>query len=296
MNTRTGLLAWRPLGEADLPGLAALAASCLEADGGQPFAATPEFLQKSYPQGPRTQLAFDSSRLVCAVSLHGGWLAGPGSPGDTVTTGLVHPAWRRRGIGGQAFDWARAEAGAISIRAETEALNDGAHALYLSRGLRQVFAEDVMQLAPTAAVPRPNRPAGLELTPWGAADPARFFAVYHAAFRERPNFPGRTQAQWIEWISDDEDFRADWTLLATLSGTDAGFIAGAATGWIVQLGVAPEARGRDLGVSMIAEVVSQMRAAGETTITLNVGTDNPHAARLYNRAGFTRTGRRAKYA
>ena len=68
------------------------------------------------------------------------------------------------------------------------------------------------------------------------------------------------------------------------------------TGWIVQLGVAPEARGRDLGVSMIAEVVSQMRAAGETTITLNVGTDNPHAARLYNRAGFTRTGRRAKYA
>ena len=70
MNTRAAPLAWRPFAEADLPALAALAASCLEADGGQPFAASPDFLQKSYPPGPRTQLAFEADRLACAVSLH----------------------------------------------------------------------------------------------------------------------------------------------------------------------------------------------------------------------------------
>lgn len=93
-----------------------------------------------------------------------------------------------------------------------------------------------MQLSALDQVVAPVRPAGLTLSRWGVADPARFFTVYDAAFRDRPNFPGPSQPQWIERISDDEDFRAEWTLLATVDGTDAGFIAGAATGWIVQLG------------------------------------------------------------
>ncbi len=64
----------------------------------------------------------------------------------------------------------------------------------------------------------------------------------------------------------------------------------------MQLGVVPQARGRALGATMIAEVVRRMRSAGETTITLNVNVDNPRAAALYARAGFIRTGRRARYA
>jgi len=289
-------LSWRAMTGADLPALTALAALCLEADGGQPFAASPDFLQRSYPPGQLTRLGFVDDQLVCAASLHGGWLATPGSADHAITTGLVHPAWRRRGIGRQAFAWARARAGSGGIRAETEALSDGAHALYLGHGLSQVFAEDVMQLAATAAVPRASPPASLQFTPWGSTDPARFFAVYDAAFRERLNFHGRTQAQWIDWISDDDDFRAEYTLLAVVDGIDTGFVAGAATGWIVQLGVAPRGRGRDIGACMIAEVVSRMRAGGETSITLNVAIDNPHAQRLYCRTGFSRTGRRARYA
>jgi len=73
-------------------------------------------------------------------------------------------------------------------------------------------------------------------------------------------------------------------------------MAPAATGWIVQFGVVPQARGRDVGSSMIAAAVGLLRAAGETTINLNVNTDNPHAAGLYVRVGFTRSGRRARYA
>ena len=56
--------------------------------------------------------------------------------------------------------------------AETEALGDGAHALYLSKGLAQVFAEDVMQLAAPAPLPPAHPPPGLVPTPWGQADPA----------------------------------------------------------------------------------------------------------------------------
>jgi mycothiol synthase len=280
-------LQWRVLAEADESSLVELAQACLAADGGQPFAASSWFLRRCYLSGADTQAGFAGARLVCVSSLR---------PGDrAVTTGLVHPAWRRRGIGGRAFDQAADYAGQAALTAESEALSDGAHALYLSRGLTQVLAEDVMQLPAGTQLQQAHPPAGLTLSHWGQADPARFYAAYRAAFRDRPGGPARTQAGWVEWISDDEDFRADWTLLATLDGADVGFIAAEATGWIAQMGVVPSARGRDIGAHLINEAVRRMRSAGEGAITLNVNVDNPHAAALYGRLGFTRVGRRARY-
>ena len=82
---------------------------------------------------------------------------------------------------------------------------------------------------------------------------------------------------------------------ACLAGTEAGFLAGEGTGWIAQAGVVPRARGRGVGAALMTEGIRRMRAAGETTITLNVNVNNPHAAALYRRLGFTRTGGRARY-
>jgi mycothiol synthase len=290
-------LSWRPLGESDLPAVAELAAACLAADGGQPFAASPDFLRQWYLAGAQSYAGFDGTKLIGAASLRQPQRDSPGGApaGAAVTTGLVHPDWRRRGIGGQAFDWASDRAGRDGIRAETEALGDGAHALYLSRGLSQVLAEDVMQLAASAGLPPAQPPAGLALSRWGQADPARFHAVYESAFRDRPGFPGWPQARWIEWITDDEDFRTELALLATLEGTDVAFIVGDAAGWIVKLGVVPHARGQGLGAHLMTEVVHRIRTAGEMSITLDVDVDNPRAVALYRRLGFTRIGCRAKY-
>jgi GNAT superfamily N-acetyltransferase len=285
------------LNQSDLPTVTDLARACLSADGGQPFAASPGFLSGLYLSGAETYAGWDGAWLVCVSSLRRlpPGASGHGQAAAPVTTGLLHPAWRRQGIGGHAFDWAAGRAGSSALRAETEALNAGAHALYLSKGLSQVFAEDVMPLAGTVRLPAAHAPDGLILSKWGQAAPARFYAVYAAAFRERPGFPGWPQARWIEWISDDEDFRAEWTLLATLAGTDVAFIAGAASGWITQMGVLPSARGKDIGARLIVEAVQRMRSAGETTITLNVNINNLPAATLYRRLGFSTIGRRAKY-
>jgi mycothiol synthase len=289
-----GAPSWRPIGEPDLPALAELARECLSADGGQPFAADPGFLRGRYLDGARARGGWQGPQLVCASAVR------PSSDGPdaaTITTGLVHPQFRRRGLGGSAFDWAAGRAGPAGLTADTEALSDGAHALYLARGLSQVFAEDVMQLAATDTPPTPAKPpAGLVLSSWDQAGPARFFAVYEASFRDRPGFPGWTQDRWVDWISDDDDFRAAWALLATVDGTDAGFIVADAGGWIIQVGVIPAARGRDIGAALVAEAVRLMRAGGQTVITLNVNVDNPHAAALYRRLGFALAGRRARYA
>jgi mycothiol synthase len=95
-------LSWRLLGEPDFPALTELARECLSADGGQPFAASPGFLGRCYLSGAQTYAGFSGTRLACVSSLR---LA------PAVTTGLVHPAWRRRGIGGYALDWAGDRAG-----------------------------------------------------------------------------------------------------------------------------------------------------------------------------------------
>ena len=277
-------LDWRPLGPSDLAAVTDLAGVCLAADGGQPYAADAGFLSDVYMSGATTNSAWAGRLLVCACALQQGG----------ATTGLVHPEWRRRGIGTRALDWAAAAARGAPLTAETEMLSDGAHALYGSEGLSQVFAEDVMQLAGPARVPA--APAGLVLHTWGQAGPARFFAVYDAAFRDRPGFPGWPQHRWVEWVSGDDDFRPQWSMLAVLDGADVGFIVGDASGRIVQMGVVPSARGSGIGAVLIGEAVGRMRSSGQKIITLDVNIDNPRAIALYARVGFTRTGRRARYA
>jgi mycothiol synthase len=295
VSSSRDVLSWRALAESDLRAVAGLARACLSFDGGQPYAADPGCLAQRYGSEARTCAGWDGPELICVCSLRlpAGTASDEGA--NAVTTGLVHPAWRRRGIGGHAFDWAAGETVTGALLAETETLNEGAHALYLSKGLAQVFAEDVMQLAERANLPPTNAPKTLVLSHWGQADPGRYYAVYQASFRERPGFPGWTQERWIEWISDDEDFRPEWTLLATIDGQDVGFIVADASAWIAQMGVVPAARGRDIGARLIAEGVQRLRSAGASTITLNVNVDNPHAIALYRRLGFTRTGRRARY-
>ena len=113
------------------------------------------------------------------------------------------------------------------VLVETESLTQAADALYRSRGLRQTFAEDVMSMPLSQPVPVVAADPGISLTEWTRAAAPRFFAVWEAAFRERPGFPGWSADTWIGWISDDEDFRADWTLLASARDADFGFIAGA---------------------------------------------------------------------
>jgi ribosomal protein S18 acetylase RimI-like enzyme len=305
--------AWRELGPADLPALAYLARRCLAADGGQPFAADPAFLRSSYLAGGPAIGLFDGPELLSASAMR--WTQPVSADPGVVICGMVDPAWRRRGIGAQGLDWALDQASqARVVLAESEALTDGAHALYLSRNMTQILAEHVLQLPADAPVPPVAAPEGMRLTEWGDthrepkapegereyADPGRFFAVYAAAFAERPGFPGRSAGEWISWISDDDDFMPQWTLLASLPDAsggpgDVGFIAGEATGWIAQVGVIPDARGRAVGASLIAEVIRRMRAAGESTVTLNVAVDNARADALYRRLGFVRIGGRARY-
>jgi GNAT superfamily N-acetyltransferase len=315
---------WAPLRDGEFDDLARLAARCLAADGGLPLSADAGFLRRRHAgRGIVTRTVRDTGgRLVAAGSAGptagGGLVAGSAGPtagggpvvagsagptggGDdsgesTTFTGLVDPDVRGRGLGSWLLESGLAEGARLGgpVTVETEALTPATEALFTGRGLRQVFAEDVMCRDLTADPPAAVWPDGTALSSWSAATELRFHAVYEAAFRERPGFPGWSAAQWIDGVATDDEFRPEWSVLASLPGAgDVGFVT-AAVDWIVQVGVVPAARGMGLGAALVGEALRRMRAEGATEAWLDVNVDNP-ASRLYRRLGFVDRGRRARY-
>ena len=289
----TEAVIWTPSPFDEVSELVALASRCLAVDGGLPLAADPAFLQRRWriPGIPAIQGRDHDGRLIAA-----GAVRPTGATGGVTFCGLVDPAARGRGIGSHLLTWGLAQAvrQEQSVTVETESLTVAGEALFAAHGLRQVFAEDVMRIDLAAGVPDPAWPPGTRLTAWSAADAARFHGVYEAAFRERPGFPGWTAAEWIAEVDEDDEFRPQWSVLATLPELgDAGFVT-AAVDWIVQVGVAPAARGRGIGGALVSEALRRMHADGARQAWLDVNVDNS-AVRLYRRLGFEHRGRRARY-
>lgn len=284
------------LGADDLPALAGLVRRCLGADGGLPDAASEPFIRRQYLSGPGRGWHSADGTLIAAGAL------GDLRNGRRTAAGMVDPAHRGRGTGRSVLDWTIATAAGEPLLVESESVSESARQLYARYGLREVFAEQVMRadlddrVLPPArpGTQQPDLPDDLRLRAWTSKSAPDFFAAYSAAFRDRPGFPGWSQADWVAWTAGDEDFAPGRSLLAAVSGEPAGFVTVAAD-WIVQLGVVPGWRGRGLGGVLLAAAMSGARAAGFSRCWLTVGTNNPDAARLYERAWFAVAGCRARY-
>ncbi|MEV4418206.1 GNAT family N-acetyltransferase [Catellatospora sp. NPDC049609] len=273
-----------PLAADAVPAVSRLAARCLAADGGLPLAAGEGFTARRY--------AAEGGLAIGAYGPDGGLVAAAAirPTGSTVTgTALVDPAARGRGLGAAALDWCLAGADVI----ETESLTDAAAALFAARGLTQSFAEDVMR-HDLKEIPDVALPDGVSLAGWAPDTVGRFHAAYRASFADRPGFPDWDQEQWTGWLVDD-DFRPPWSLLAVdASGADLGFVV-CGDGWLVQVGTTPAARGRGVGAALTVAALRAAAADGASEMLLDVNVNNPVAAALYHRLGFTTLGRRARY-
>ena len=298
-------LSWRSLQTADVAAITVLATMCLEADGGLPLGATDTYIQKHYlPAWPGASIgAFEvDGRLVASTAVQPTHI-----PEEYRTTivGHVHPTYRRRGFGTFLLTWSITEASRLLaacppdrahvLLVTTESLSAGAVHLFERHGFVQQFAEDVMRRGLDTPLPDILFPFGISFATWAPALAGQFFAVYQAAFRERPGYPNWSQEEWMSWLAtDDDDFRPELSLLAYHDDLPVGFIIGADR-WIVQMGVRPEWRERGIGSALVAEVLRRFRAAGGDHVLLDVNINNPRAVRVYTRTGFERIGRRARY-
>ncbi len=94
-----------------------------------------------------------------------------------------------------------------------------------------------------------------------------------------------------------EGFLADPLAFLLVEG-DAAFLLGRAVAGeaeLLTLAVAPEARGRGLGIRLVSRFLYQARLRQAGAALLEVAADNAAALALYARAGFVEVGRRRGY-
>lgn len=290
---------WRDAGPVDLAGLAALDDACFRADG-------PELVGWGAYQD---QLAAADSSIACAVA-PGGELVGVAwarlGNAPAMLGGKVHPDHRRRGLGRQAVQWAEEQIrghgapGPVMIR--NEAITEGAEALYRREGYSTDFIEYWMNR--DLAGPLAELPADIRLETWSDHNALIFYDTFAGAFRDRPG-QRESAVKWISWNKDEEDFRPDLCLLAYVGDQPAAFLTGgplqpaqsdAPIGWIAQMGVRPEWRGRGIADGLIGEIGRRFRQEGFTTLGLDVNLNNPRAMRVYERNGFYVVGKRARFS
>ncbi|MFI6736681.1 GNAT family N-acetyltransferase [Nonomuraea sp. NPDC050451] len=179
------------------------------------------------------------------------------------------------------------------VRLETESVTQEAHALFLSRGLRQTFAEDVYRRDLARPLPAVPLPPELEIEEWSQDTEGAFYAAYSASFADRPGFPGWSREEWVGWLVDDE-FLPGCSLVAREAGGPAGFVA-CAEGFLIQVGAVPGWRRHGLARALAAAALDRMRTRGATEVFLDVNVNNPASAALFRGLGFEVIARRARY-
>lgn len=298
-------LLWRPLQPEDRSEIVGLAAACLAADGGLPFAADEGFVEPRFlPPAPGVSLGgFNPVGTLLAATAVRPDLGT--RKARTLIAGMVHPDHRGQGVGATLMRWSlaqgetllkkRTQDGPRRLVIATEGLTDAAARLYERFGFAQEFAEDVLRRDLRQPLPDAPLPAGITLSCWSPELAGAFFAAYTASFRERPGFPGWSQDEWSDWATGDDDFRPAASFVARQGDTPAGFVL-CDEGWVAQLGVCPEWRGRGLGAALMVAALRHFCAAGLAEVSLGVNVDNASAAQLYTRLGFETIGRRARWA
>ena len=247
----------------------------------------------------RHLLVFEEEQLVGMASI---------LPDGTVQ-GMVDPAHRRRGIGGQLLEEVLDEQPdpAVWIHGELPASRE----FLTARGFRVVrvlvrMERAVVQTvtAPGVVSPReqpadaaaptvPSLPEAVITSFDAARDTEDFLRVNRAAFVDHPEQGSLTReglaARLREPWFDPEGFLL---LRARPEGGELlGFVwtkqeKGTSLGEIYVVGTAPEAQGRGVASALLRAALEHLRRRGADTIELYVEGDNHGAINLYRRFGF----------
>lgn len=143
--------------------------------------------------------------------------------------------------------------------------------------------------APLATIPSGSWPGGTILATWSDVDAPEVHALLVASYRDGGGSV-LPYGQWRSRFTTDEEFDPSTCFLARESdGRLVGVCLCWTSGFVKDVCVAPDARGRGLGAALIGQAAGVFAHRGQRDLCLKVEAGNAGAIRLYERLGFRRT-------
>jgi mycothiol synthase len=218
--------------------------------------------------------------------------------GDASGELVIHPDWRRRGLGTALASALLAGASGHGVRLWAHGELPGAAGLARAAGFTRFRALLRLRM-PLAAVPdsEPVMPDGVTLRAFRpGADEEAWLAVNRRAFAHHPEQGSWTLAD-LQLRESEAWFDPDGFFLAERDGRLAGFHwtkvhadggdRDAPIGEVYVVGVDPGQQGGGLGRALTMAGLAHLRRAGLADVMLYVDESNTAAVRMYTALGFT---------
>lgn len=241
----------------------------------------------------RLRLAGDLTRRTRVVDRDGrpvGYAVTFGSQGDTDV--LIDPALEatsRRRVEEALLGWL-VEVGADHLEAPSH--DRGLLAAYARHGFVPSWSSYELERSPTLPLLPAPLPQGVDLRAFDRA--AHAGAVHALLYRFWADVAGhrhREIDEWTELFLGHGSFDPRLQVVAWRGERPVGVaicrVYTGDTGWVLQLGVAPEERGQGLGRALLVEATGRLAAGeGVGTVGLSVVARNEQALGLYRSVGF----------
>ena len=220
------------------------------------------------------------------------------SIGRTIIEGVVHPAFRRRGIGRELLAGAVRHSKALGAKlahASTPPGGAAAQRLLAGAGFREASRQWQMRLE-LKDLSRGKPVSGYEIRQMAAGEEAVLTELQNRAFAGSrgfaPNVPeevayrtrmgGGKPEETLFLVAGGRPVAYCWTRSQALDGEQVGIV------WMI--GADPDVRGRGFGRAMLLESIDFLKGKGAGAIELTVYQDNTPAVQLYRATGFREQG------
>jgi mycothiol synthase len=206
--------------------------------------------------------------------------------------GMVDPDWRGRGIGGWLVRRIEELAGDGSALEVSAPASDRAYReLVEGCGYRRGRSNWLMRLDMDGPPPVPAWPDGVGVRTFDReADARAVHRLVEDAFADIGSQPPRSYEFWVQVHLERSDFDPALWFLAVVAGELVGVNlaqSGPSGGYVAQLAVRRDQRGRGLGLALLRHGFGELYRRGVREVYLDVDSANrTGATRLYERAGM----------
>ncbi len=214
----------------------------------------------------------------------------------------VHPELEGRGLGTALLHWtqevARAQGGS-TVGGTVPDENAPARALFLANGYEPIWDSWILEIAHGEEPAEPRLQPGYEIRPWADGEGEAVHRVIEDAFSEWESRPPTPFEDWRAWALERPGFEP-WMLPVVVGD---GQIVGAAylirypddIGWVQQIAVRSDHRGRGLGRALLQHVFRAFFDRGQRTTGLSTDS-RTGALTLYEHVGMSVTHSFTHYA